>query len=83
MEDTYAVYLNHLLHYSSARDRHLMSIDTEEVESEAVSPWALFGVYDGHGGEVSLRLQHTTFHWRHSLNLWLFHLIGVFSSVGF
>ena len=53
MEDTYAVYLNHQLHYSSASQRHLMSADTEQGESEVISPWALFGVYDGHGGKVA------------------------------
>lgn len=53
MEDTHSVYLNHQLHYSSANQRHLMSVDTEEGEADIVSPWALFGVYDGHGGAVS------------------------------
>lgn len=53
MEDTYAVYLNHQLHYSSATQRHLMSVDTEAGESETSSPWALFGVFDGHGGKLA------------------------------
>ena len=53
MEDTYAVYLNHQLHYSTAAEKHLRSRDTEEIEADMQSPWALFGVFDGHGGEVS------------------------------
>ena len=51
MEDTYAVYLNHELHFSSAEERHLRSRDTEEQGAELQSRWVLFGVFDGHGGK--------------------------------
>jgi serine/threonine protein phosphatase PrpC len=52
MEDTWAAYLEHELHYNSAKEPHLASVDIEEGESKIVSPWALFGVFDGHGGAV-------------------------------
>jgi len=50
MEDMHAVYLRHTLHYSNAKEEHLCSRDVEEGEAEVLSPWALFGVFDGHGG---------------------------------
>ncbi len=59
MEDTHAIYLDRTLHYSNAKNEHLVSRDEDEADAGVAvsvaspSPWALFGVYDGHGGAVA------------------------------
>jgi len=65
MEDTHAVYLDHQLHYSTTMNVERNSRDEEEeVEKEETqggrrndpappSKWAMFGVFDGHGGALA------------------------------